>query len=205
MALVKPHTHPMTTADKVTSVRLILAPFFFGVYFLPEIGNAGFIWTVPVLWLLFIISELTDLLDGQIARSRNEVSDFGKLFDPFADTLVRITYFLCFVKDGILPVVLFAVVLYREFGILFIRMLMTKRGITMGARMSGKIKAVAYMVTGVLALGASSLRRLNFDSGVFALVRLVAIVVFIFAVLLSLTSFLDYWKLFKKPSKSDNV
>jgi len=195
----------MTTADKVTSVRLILAPFFFGVYLLPEIGSAGFFWTVPVLWFLFIISELTDLLDGQVARSRNEVSDFGKLFDPFADTLVRITYFLCFVNDGILPVVLFAVVLYREFGILFVRMLMIKRGITMGARMSGKIKAVAYMVTGILALGASSLRRLNFDASIFNLVRLVAIVVFILAVLLSLTSFLDYWKLFRKPSESDKV
>jgi len=101
----------MTVADKVTSIRLILAPFFFVVYLLPRWFSIGASWTVPVLWILFIIAELTDLVDGKVARSRNEVSDFGKLFDPFADTLVRITYFLCFVVDNILPALLLMIIL----------------------------------------------------------------------------------------------
>jgi CDP-diacylglycerol--glycerol-3-phosphate 3-phosphatidyltransferase len=96
----------MTAADKVTSIRIVLAPVFFVVYMLPVFNppfslswtlfSAGgveyfskFQWTVPVLWLIFIVSEITDLIDGKLARGRNEVSDFGKFYDPFADTLVR--------------------------------------------------------------------------------------------------------------------
>jgi len=143
----------MTSADIITSIRLILAPIFFVVYFLPVwFPFLGSSWTVPVLWVLFVVAELTELFDGLVARSRNEVSDFGKLFDPFSDTLVRITYFLCFVVDGILPAVLLMIVLYREFGILFLRTLMMKLGIAMGARSGGKMKAVTYMVAGLLAL-----------------------------------------------------
>jgi len=188
-------------ADKVTAVRLILAPFFFLVFFLPDWLPIGPEWTAFVLWFIFIVSEITDLIDGKIARSRNEVSDFGKLFDPFADTLVRITYFLCFVVEGILPAFLFAIVLYREFGILFLRTLMMRRGIAMGARSGGKIKAVMYMVTGVVALLAVSVQRLGFDSMIFRILKWTSIGIFSIAVVLAVTSFVDYLRVFKNSSK----
>jgi len=191
----------MTLADKVTSTRLVLAPFFFGFYFLPHWLPISPVWTVPVLWSLFIISELTDLLDGMVARSRKEVSDFGKLFDPFADTLVRITYFLCFVVDGIFPAFLLVVVLYREFGILFLRLLMMKRGIAMGARSGGKIKAVAYMIAGAIALLASSAVRLGYSDNIFGIIRWVAIALFSISVALSLSSFADYLSVFRNAKK----
>jgi CDP-diacylglycerol--glycerol-3-phosphate 3-phosphatidyltransferase len=191
----------MTMADKVTSIRLILAPFFFVVYLLPRWFSMGASWTVPVLWILFIIAEITDLVDGKVARSRNEVSDFGKLFDPFADTLVRITYFLCFVVDNILPALLLMIILYREFGILFLRTLMMKRGIAMGARSGGKIKAVAYMIAGVVALLAASSQRLGFSMELFTILRISAIVLFLVSVVLSLTSFSDYFKVYKSTDE----
>ncbi|MDR2631669.1 MAG: CDP-diacylglycerol--glycerol-3-phosphate 3-phosphatidyltransferase [Spirochaetaceae bacterium] len=202
----------MTLADKVTSLRLVLAPVFFVVYLLP-----GWLpsWsrvltpaTVPVLWVLFIISEITDLVDGKIARARHEVSDFGKLFDPFADTLVRITYFFCFVLDGVLPAVLLAVVLYREFGIQFLRVLMMKKGIAMGARWGGKIKAVTYMSAGVLALLAVSAARLELDKAFSLPVSLVfcfklaAGLVFALSVLVAVLSFIDYVVLYQKAGKN---
>ncbi|MDR3139766.1 MAG: CDP-diacylglycerol--glycerol-3-phosphate 3-phosphatidyltransferase [Treponema sp.] len=192
----------MTIADKITSLRLILAPLFFIVYLLPVLFPAGFMngsqWTVPVLWLLFFVSEITDLIDGKIARKRQEVSDFGKLYDPFADVLVRITYFLCFVVTGILPAVLFLAVLYREFGILFLRILMMKKGVAMGARKGGKLKAVTYMAAGVVALLAVSAERLEMPGGVFAFFRNSALVVFIISVIISVISFADYLLLYKK-------
>lgn len=188
----------MTSADKITSIRLILAPIFFIVYFLPLwLPVLGSVWSVPVLWVIFIIAELTDLFDGLVARSRNEVSDFGKLFDPFSDTLVRITYFLCFVVDGILPAILLMIVLYREFGILFLRTLMMKLGIAMGARSGGKIKAVTYMIAGVLALIASSIQRLSLEDSLFIIVKVAAIVVFAISVIISLSSFADYYRVYK--------
>jgi CDP-diacylglycerol--glycerol-3-phosphate 3-phosphatidyltransferase len=192
----------MTVADKITSLRLFLAPVFFALYLLPFPGGvprsfADGGWVVPALWVLFILSELTDLIDGKVARKRKEVSDFGKLFDPFADVLVRITYFLCFVVDGILPVVPLLIILYREFGILFVRILMMKRGVALGARRGGKIKALIYMVTGAAALLAFSVQRLGLDPGIFSALRLASTLLFILAALISLLSFADYIRVFR--------
>jgi CDP-diacylglycerol--glycerol-3-phosphate 3-phosphatidyltransferase len=161
----------------------------------------GSVWTVYALWTLFVVSEVTDMLDGQVARSRNEVSDFGKLFDPFSDTLARITYFLCFVADGVFPVFLFAIILYREFGILFLRMLMMKRGIALGARSGGKLKAVVYMIAGAVALFAVSLQRLGFDDSMYQAAKWTSVVIFAISVVLALTSFIDYFRVFKNGSK----
>ncbi|GHT71599.1 CDP-diacylglycerol--glycerol-3-phosphate 3-phosphatidyltransferase [Spirochaetia bacterium] len=189
----------MTLADKITASRLFLAPCFFVVYLLPGAAQ----WTVPVLWALFLVSEISDMIDGKVARSRKEVSDFGKLFDPFADTLVQITYFLVFVIDGIFPAALFLVVLYREFSILFIRNLMLKKGIAMGARMGGKIKTVTYIAAGAIALLAASLRRLGIEGPYFDIFRIAALVVFCISTVIALVSFADYLGIYRKTKKSE--
>ena len=201
----------MTLADKCTSVRLIIAPVFFIIYFWPDFfplgadlalsQTQGGAWTVPILCFLFIISEISDMLDGMIARKRGEVSDFGKLFDPFADTLTQISFFLCFVVDGILPPLFFLLVLYREFSILFIRNLMLKKGIAMGARMSGKVKTVTYISAGALALLASSVGRLGFDEGLYRLLVLAANVVFVLSVIIAIISFFQYASVYLKTPK----
>jgi CDP-diacylglycerol--glycerol-3-phosphate 3-phosphatidyltransferase len=167
------------------------------ISFLPWVPD-DFWWTVPVLWVLFIASELTDLIDGKIARSRNEVSDFGKLFDPFADVMVRITYFLCFVIDDILPAFLFLVVLYREFGIQFLRNLMMKKKVVMGARQGGKIKAFTYMLAGGAALLATTMIRLGFEGFIFSVFRMSAMILFFISTVISVISFLDYLTVYRK-------
>jgi CDP-diacylglycerol--glycerol-3-phosphate 3-phosphatidyltransferase len=183
----------MTLADKVTASRLVFAPCFFVVYLFNRAP-----WTVPALWALFFIAEITDLIDGKIARKRNEVGDFGKLFDPFADTLVWLTFFLCFVVDRILPVILFLIILYREFAILFLRNLMLRKGIAMGARRGGKIKAFAYMFTGIAALLASSVRRLGIGGSFFVIFNVAALVFFVLSLVISLLSFADYISVYKQ-------
>jgi len=191
----------MTVADKITTSRLVLAPVFFIVYLFPRFFPSGFQtpqWIVPVLWVIFVLSEITDMLDGLLARKRGEVSDFGRLYDPFADTLTQVTFFLCFVLDGILPPILFLIVLYREFGILFIRNMMLKQGITMGARMAGKVKTVAYIVAAGLALLASSVVRLDFDAELCFGLTVAAKVVFTVSVMISVISFLDYFIVFMR-------
>jgi CDP-diacylglycerol--glycerol-3-phosphate 3-phosphatidyltransferase len=192
----------MTLADKVTSTRLVLAPVFFIVFLLPGFFPSfmGVRWTVPVLWFLFVASEITDMLDGMIARKRGETSDFGKLFDPFADTLTQITYFFCFVIEGIFPPVLFLAVLYREFTILFVRNLMLKKGITMGARLIGKIKTNIYILAGVLALLASSTLRLGMGTGVYRGLTIAAEVVFLVSVIFAVISFFDYISVYNKTA-----
>ena len=194
----------MTLATKLTFARIILSPAFFLIYLLPGFFPSWFsqprsaAWTVPVLWLIFIVSELTDMFDGMAARKRNEVSDFGKLFDPFADTLMQITCFLCFVIYRIFPAALFLLVLYREFGILFIRNLMLKKGVAMGARLGGKIKTVAYITAGVAALLAASLQRLAVFEALTPILKTAAQVIFGISVILSLVSFGDYLSVYRK-------
>jgi CDP-diacylglycerol--glycerol-3-phosphate 3-phosphatidyltransferase len=192
----------MTLADKITTLRLILAPLFFIIYFLPDFPVSGFEnagpWTVPVLWALFIIAELTDMFDGMAARKRKEVGDFGKLYDPFADTLMQITLFLCFVIDEIFPAALFLLILYREFGVQFIRNLMLRKGVTMGARIGGKIKTVSYIVAAALALLAVSFRRLGMEEPVYITAQTGALIVFCVSVLISVVSFADYFLVYKK-------
>lgn len=81
----------MTLADKVTLARLGLMPVIVAAYLL-----------LPAPWCLWVagwtcaLAEYTDLLDGRIARARGEVSDFGKLADPFCDVIYRIGVFLAF-------------------------------------------------------------------------------------------------------------
>jgi CDP-diacylglycerol--glycerol-3-phosphate 3-phosphatidyltransferase len=189
----------MTLADKVTSLRLVLAPVFFIVYLLPRFIPfwPGGGWTVPVLWAVFIVSELSDMLDGLLARRRGETSDFGRLFDPFADTLTQLTYFLCFVIDGIFPAPLYLLVLYREYSVLFVRNLMLKKGIAMGARIMGKVKTVTYILAAALALLASSLMRLS-SPLLISGVKIAAQAVFSLSVLLSVLSFMDYLSVYRK-------
>ena len=207
----------MTLADKVTSIRLVLAPVFFIIYLLPQFFHLDFSiipstgspgplfvgapWTVPALWIIFVLSEITDFLDGAIARKRGEVSDFGKFFDPFADTLTQVTYFFCFVMDRILPPLLFLAVLYREFSILFIRNLMLKKGVSLGARMAGKVKTVTYVLAGALALMASSMVRLGMDASLYRGFAVAAVVVFVVSVLISIISFFDYVSVYNKTQE----
>jgi CDP-diacylglycerol--glycerol-3-phosphate 3-phosphatidyltransferase len=138
------------------------------------------------------------MLDGMAARKQNEVSDFGKLFDPFADTFMQLTCFFCFVIDGIFPAILFLLVIYREFSILFIRNLMLKRGITLGARMSGKIKTVFYIFAGGAALLTDSLQRLSIFEDLFPFFKTGALVIFTISVVISIVSFIDYLIIFKR-------
>jgi CDP-diacylglycerol--glycerol-3-phosphate 3-phosphatidyltransferase len=202
----------MTLASKVTTLRIVLAPVFFAVYnfyklFFPDLSRPAGLWQywqLPVLYVIFTVAELSDFFDGRIARKENKVSDFGKLYDPFADTILQITLFVCFAWDGILPVIPLLLVLYREFGIFFVRNLMLKKGITMGARMGGKIKTVAYITTAILAILAFSLRTLrllfpvNIYQQLYAIVSTVTVVVFWLAVIVALVSFADYVRVYRK-------
>jgi CDP-diacylglycerol--glycerol-3-phosphate 3-phosphatidyltransferase len=197
----------MNLANKLTFLRVILAPVFFIIYLLPRFVPAwGVVWTVPALWIVYIVSEITDYFDGLAARKLKETSDFGKLFDPFADTLMQITCFLCFIIDhifpaGILPSVLLLLVIYREFSILFIRNLMLKKGVTMGASMGGKIKTVTYIIAIGAALFTASIHRLAVLENLYPYFQIGALIIFLISVIISIVSFIDYLLIYNKAKE----
>lgn len=146
----------MTPATIVTSLRIVLAPVFYLIFTTSMID--GTIGPGPALLLLslFLIMEITDGLDGYVARRTGTVSDFGKLFDPFADSLARLTYFLGFVFTGIMPGWIFILILYRDLGVAFVRTLAMRKGVAMAAQLSGKIKAWIYAIAGVAGILSAS-------------------------------------------------
>jgi len=192
----------MNLANRLSFLRIILAPLFFAVYLLSMQSICNAVLTVSLLWSIFIIAEITDMLDGMAARRLKQTTDFGKLIDPFADTLMQITCFLCFVIDGIIPAALFLIVLYREFGILFIRNLMLKKGIALGARISGKIKTVTYITAASLILFYVSLCRLGVLDPLQPALRIASVAVFCVSVLFSVLSFLDYVIVYRASGKN---
>ncbi|WP_455382276.1 CDP-diacylglycerol--glycerol-3-phosphate 3-phosphatidyltransferase [Salinispira pacifica] len=188
----------MNIANTLTTSRLVLAPFFFLFYYLP-------IWTgllprvfVVLLWLVFAAIEITDVLDGRYARSRNQVTDLGKLLDPFADIMSRLTYFVCFAGSGLLPIWMFVLIMYREFSVSFLRMLFLKFGVALAARRGGKTKAMAYSVSGGAGLFILTMQRFDFLRQAQPAFHIVALVIFGVAVLFALISMGDYLSVYSR-------
>lgn len=186
----------MNLADKLTASRLVLAPVFFAAYRWGE--GLGAVPYVAILWGLFIVIEVSDLLDGFAARRMGTMSDFGKLFDPYADVFARLTYFVCFALDGIMPAWVLIIVIYREFSINFIRMLLAQRGIAMGARRGGKLKSATYMIAGAASLLMASAKELSLFQSAWTPLGTCIYALYVVAALLALISFGDYFLQYRK-------
>ncbi|HCU30815.1 MAG: CDP-diacylglycerol--glycerol-3-phosphate 3-phosphatidyltransferase [Sphaerochaeta sp.] len=185
----------MNIPNKLTVSRLIMAPMFFiafhlGVWFGEDFQSLSSILTL----LLWALTELTDLLDGQIARRRNLVTDLGKVMDPFADTFSRLTYFVCLSGAGVMPLWTFILIMWREFSILFVRMLMMGKGKPVAANIWGKSKAVLYAISGALGILYIALDNWLSDAPFMEGARIGLYVVFVLAALSSVMSFLTYIK-----------
>lgn len=136
----------------LTSTRLVFAPVFFILVFLPDwIGGPTQLIFILLATIFFYI-EITDIVDGYLARRHNLVSDLGKVLDPFSDVISRVSYFLAFVVLDIMPPLAFLLILYRELGIVFVRMMLAQRGISLAARKGGKAKSVLYFLASILGL-----------------------------------------------------
>jgi CDP-diacylglycerol---glycerol-3-phosphate 3-phosphatidyltransferase len=188
----------MTRADRITISRLALTPLGVLLLFLPDVFGSARIWATAAVWIILIYSEISDYLDGYVARKYGEVSDFGKIFDPFCDVLMHLSYFVSFCVMGLLPLAFVLLVLFREYSILLLRLLMAKSGVMMGARPGGKAKNVSYVVTGAAVLARLSLRRLDLFPALDPILGYAVIFFCVVAGALSLLSFADYYLQFRK-------
>ena len=182
----------MNLPTKLTVSRIILSPVFFLVWFLPIWTGHGAFISAIFLIVLFIVQELTDVLDGAIARKRNLVTEVGKVLDPFADVMSRMTFFICFTGSSLMPVWVFTILLYRELAITFLRLLMIRRGIAMAASIWGKLKAVVYTLAGITGISAVVISRFGLSEDIAITLETIALYVFILAALASVSSFVTY-------------
>ncbi len=192
----------MNLPNKLTVLRIILSPLYFVFFFLPQWTGGGALVSAILLSLVFILIEVSDLLDGYIARKHNLVTDIGKVLDPFADVLSRLTYFVCFAYAGIMPLWILLVLMYREIGITFVRMLMMRKGTAMAASVFGKAKAVTYMLSGIVGLFMHISGLIGLPQGLHDVLRVAGLVIFVVAALSSVLSFLTYIVAIAKDEKA---
>ncbi len=96
-----------------------------------------------ILLFLFGVSELSDAFDGFLARKYDQVTDLGKVLDPMADSIYRISVFLTFTRPPVnVPLLIVFVFLYRDSVISTLRTVCAFRSFALAARVSGKIKAI---------------------------------------------------------------
>ena len=134
----------MTTASKITLVRVFFIPLLMVFMYLS--GGCANIW----MWLalvVFIIASITDYIDGHIARTRNQVTDFGKFLDPLADKLLVIAAMCMFCQWGMMPAWALMLVLTREFAVTGLRLVAVGKGKVIAAGWSGKVKTASTMVS----------------------------------------------------------
>ncbi len=131
---------PPISANQLTAARLPLAPIAVALLI------TGTVWGTIGAAVLALLLELTDLLDGRIARSYGTVSSFGKLFDPFSDAFCRFTLFLGLYEIGVADLWMIVAIFYRDSSISFFRSVAAVRNVVLAARGSGKLKAVVQGV-----------------------------------------------------------
>ena len=146
----------MNLANKLTVFRMILVPIFVIIGYLGVLGVISGEWLeIPVfLWLMnfvFIIASITDKLDGYIARSRNQVTTFGKFLDPLADKILVLSALVMLVEFDKIPAWIPVIVLAREFLVSGYRLVaVEKGGKVIAASIWGKLKTVTQMLAIIL-------------------------------------------------------
>lgn len=133
----------MTLATKITLLRVAFIPAYLVLMYLSG-GHANIF-----MWLalgIFILASVTDYIDGHIARTRNQVSDFGKFLDPLADKLLTLAAMCMFCQWGVFPAWALMIVLTREFAVSGLRMVAGPKGKVIAAGISGKFKTASSMI-----------------------------------------------------------
>ncbi len=130
----------MNLPNQLTTLRILLTPVFAYVFFLPGL------WAKVGALCLSLACELTDLLDGIIARRQNLITDFGKLVDPLADSISRFTFTLCLILSGWGQLWMLLILFYRDSFVATLRMFSAANNIVMAARTSGKLKAICQFI-----------------------------------------------------------
>ena len=137
----------MNLANKLTMMRIFLVPIF-----LIFIAVQGIPFGKELATIIFILASLTDKLDGYIARSRNQITNFGKFMDPLADKLLVTAALVSLVELQIVPSWVAMIIIAREFAVSGLRTVAAAEGKVIAASGWGKIKTFIQIVAIITAL-----------------------------------------------------
>ncbi len=142
----------MNLPNKITLMRLPLAAVFFVFFFdqplpylFPSLHPTPYHHTIA-LWC-FVFACVSDWLDGHLARSTNQVTNFGRLWDPIADKILVTSAWVTLVANHAMPAWIVLVLLSRDFAVSGLRMTAAQLGVTLAAETGGKVKTVTQLFT----------------------------------------------------------
>ena len=187
-----------TPANIVTLTRILLVPVFVVALLSPWPDYFPH-WDDAELfkpWLaafLFTILACTDALDGYLARSRGEITNFGKFMDPLADKILVASALLALVELQVLPSWVALVILVREFIVSGLRMVAASKGIVIAASWYGKAKTVFQIIAIILFIIKQSELLLSIHGEMGAILYIVSWTVMAIALILTVLSMLDYF------------
>lgn len=184
----------MNTPNKLTLARVLLVPVF--VLF--------FYWQIPahyfIATLVFVIASITDAVDGHLARKNGQITDFGKFLDPLADKVLVVTALSCLLQQQKLNIVVFLLIIAREFMVSALRLVVAGKGTVVPAGFAGKLKTAFTMIALITAMVYWSFRLdfnafgLNIPGAVYTGAEIVLAVLFWIAAGLTVWSGAEYLK-----------
>ena len=130
----------MNLPNKLTISRFILTVAFLAVMF----SEVQFHRTIALA--LFVAAAISDFLDGQIARRRKLITNFGILMDPLADKIMVCSAFIAFVGLNWMPAWMVVIIVARELAITGLRLLAVAKNVVLAAEGCGKYKTIAQIV-----------------------------------------------------------
>ena len=180
----------MNTANKLTLFRVVLVPVFMVLLLIDN-----FACQMAALGV-FVLASLTDMLDGQIARKRNQITTFGKFMDPLADKVLTTSAFVIFLEKGIINSWALMLILAREFMVAGIRLCAVGEGKVIAASFWGKFKTVSQMAAII-----ASILILNLAIVPAVAARTISAVLVWISIIFTVISGIEYlvqnWKLMK--------
>lgn len=158
-------TNVWTIPNVLTMIRLVLIPVFVWAFFRYQPGQDRILALV-----IFAAASLTDMLDGYLARKLNQITDFGKLFDPLADKLMVVTALFCQAYVGVFPWAAVIIVAAKELVMLLGGLFMLGKGVVVYSNYAGKAAMVAFILALLLSFLHFTLKNaLGFELDVWLL------------------------------------
>ncbi|MDO8987573.1 MAG: CDP-diacylglycerol--glycerol-3-phosphate 3-phosphatidyltransferase [Coriobacteriia bacterium] len=179
---------PLNWANRVTIARAAFIPVVV-VVLLARLPNWGPWWAAG----LFTLLAATDAVDGYLARSRNEVTNFGKLIDPLADKLLVTAALVSLVELGSLPAWVALVIISREFIVTGLRMVAVAEGTVIAAGSFGKFKTVMQIIAIVMFIVKDSSPLLLLGRSLAEAFGVLSWAVMIGALVATIYSMIDYF------------
>ena len=139
-------TNVWNVPNALTMMRLVLIPVFIVVFFnTPHDQNK-----IAAL-VIFAVASITDMFDGMLARKLNQITDFGKLFDPLADKVMVVTAMVCQAVIGVFPWIAIVIVAVKELIMMLGGVFMLSKNVVVYSNYVGKTAQVFFIASLLLS------------------------------------------------------